>query len=837
MTKTTQWYFPVSLILNSLALIAAGLVTIAANAEFQSTTRTGLAVGTFIFAAVALISGIWLTRNPQKNKQFISAVTRINQRTRALNLATGILFALFWGLSWLPAEKTGSYFYYFVGLQPLIVWAAFASGFALVLGLTLSPGFSLENGRAYWREQKITLGVTLATVILFGLLAALTTWLKPWHANEPYWYGAGVPLLIWQVYVVILVVILVKQLRAAWPHHLDVLLFFAIWGVAAFFWVNQPLQESFFFTPRLFPNHEYYPFADLETFDRASQYALIGQGINNGDFFDRTLYIAFLIYLHTFAGQNYELLMNIQAGIFAIFPAIVYLIGKNLHSRTAGLIAAALAVWRGINALAAMSIIDTATAKHMLTDFPTAIGLAVFCLLLILWLKNPQENWAMAAWAAGTLSLTSLLRPHVMAVLIVFLLVVLLRSLPRLRTGLALTSLAFVAAFASIAPWTFFSGNNISIIDLYATRIRNVINERYRTPEQMPAVPGTSGLLSVVLPQSENKIETPFAVAHFLNNMQTSAFSLPIQPQMISLKETVKKGEAVWQIGWQGDLSSQAAIMISLGLALTALGMGAAAQKSLTVGLAPVGVFVIYTAANSLARTSGGRYIVPADWIVILFFGLGLAVFLEAVEAFFKRQASPAESAPPTAEKRRSVHWAVKAAGIISFFGLAGGLIPLSQHIHPVRYEPGDRQKLLAALEPVLPGLGLEQRFIEAFLQNNGDGVLIEGTALYPRFWGQGEGFPSWEPYNAVEYPRTIFVLIGPQPGYPPIMLAGPAPKFFPHNSHVIVVGCGQQTSGVYVINAHIVVLDNDVVYRTSPERPLECPIQPPLCNNNKSCR
>jgi hypothetical protein len=825
----TRWYPAAFLMLNSLALVITGLASLAANAEFQSAARTALSGMVFLLAALCLAGGLWLAKNEAKRPSIVQHI----QQSAWFVPFSGLVFTLTWPLAWLPAEKSGSLYYYFLGIQPLVGWATFASGLALLLGLSLRPDFSIEKGLAYWRNQKPTLKIALAALLLFALTAVLINWLKIWAANEPYWWGAGVPLLIWQVYLILLASILLWRIRFKLPRFSNILIFFGIWGISAWLWASQPLQPSFFFTPPLFPNHELYPFADLEFFDRSAQYALIGQGINNGFFFDRTLYIAFVIYLQTFFGQDYALLMSVQAGLFAVFPAVIYLIGVTLHSRPAGLIAAALASWRGVNALAGMTFINTSTAKHMLTDFPTGLGLAVFALFLVQWLQDPQTRWHKAALAAGTLGLTSLLRPHVMLILVIFLPVVFFVLLPNWRKGLAAASLGMLAFLAGIMPWTFFGGSNASIFRLYETRIRNVIEERYIEP-QIPALPGGApGLLrpSVV---EDKPPEVPFQVSQFLNNLQTSAHTLPLTPQLLNLHETVQDGEKVWSPDWQGDLSAQGMLMLWLGLGVTALGLGAAANRSRLAGFSLPAVFLLYAAANAFARTSGGRYLVPMDWIVIVFFGLGLTVLLEAGQSFFKREQGAAESDPPAAGVRKSAHWGVKALGVVACFGIIGGLIPLSQNLHPLRFEkvPND------ALVKKLGDYGLIETKIDEFLENNEAAALMDGAALYPRFLGQGYGIPSWPPYKAVEYPRTIFTLIGPRPAHVIVVLTGPVPDWLPHNSDVLVLGCKRDYEPERIYDALLVILpEKGVVYHANPERPLQCPVAEPICNNNKSCR
>jgi hypothetical protein len=312
---------------------------------------------------------------------------------------------------------------------------------------------------------------------------------------------------------------------------------------------------------------------------------------------------------------------------------------------------------------------------------------------------------------------------------------------------------------------------------------------------------------------------------------------LPLAPQLLSTREIIKGGETIWQTGWQGDLSLQAGLMLWIGLGLTALGIGTAVEKSRLTGLALPVVFIIYAAANALSRTSGGRYIVPIDWIVFTFLGLGLALLLEAGQAFFSRQITPTESAPPAAREDKLTHWGVRAAGVLLIFALVGGLIPLSQHIHSIRYTQKDTAQLINDLDRFLPQAGLDREMVETFLRENEKATILQGRALYPRFFHQGSGFRSWEPYSKKEYPRTILVVLGPKPDFDQIVLTGSPPSYLPNASDVIVLGCSQGEQ-FFSIHALLVVLPNEqIIYQADPDRPLQCPVVEPVCNNNKYCR
>jgi len=59
-------------------------------------------------------------------------------------------------------------------------------------------------------------------------------------------------------------------------------------------------------------------------------------------------------------------------------------------------------------------------------------------------------------------------------------------------------------------------------------------------------------------------------------------------------------------------------------LLILSIGFGTAWRKYKVAGAVPMMVFLVYNLATAVARTSGGRYIQPVQWIVYLYFGIGL---------------------------------------------------------------------------------------------------------------------------------------------------------------------------------------------------------------------
>ena len=136
------------------------------------------------------------------------------------------------------------------------------------------------------------------------------------------------------------------------------------------------------------PSKGFYPFVDAAFFDLGAQSAIYGNGLFFGIFMDRGLLSGFLAYIHMVFGQDYRVVVGVQSAIFAVFPALLYLLGDRLHSKPAGLVAAALAILKVSNAIAGGKLLSTSHPKLMLTEFPTGVVLVLFSLFMVLWLRE-----------------------------------------------------------------------------------------------------------------------------------------------------------------------------------------------------------------------------------------------------------------------------------------------------------------------------------------------------------------------------------------------------------------------------------------------------------------
>lgn len=817
---------------------------------FGLSVQSLLLVGLTLLAAFGFLAiGLLTLRGKFPAERLIRAL--LQYPAWSIGLLTIIALAG-WLLAWTPAERFGGNYYYALRLIPLAGWLSFACGtFALFL-FAARRGIDMANGRDMLRQNRATFLVSVVALIAFALIAWLASQrivgMNP--EEEDFWYGAGVPVLAWQVLTAILL-----GLGAAWGEKkflhngaketvgrvpVDVLAFVILWATAGFLWAQAPIASNFLISQPYPPNFEYYPAADGENYDLAGQYALIGQGLFNGGqmrvYFERPLYSTFLFYLHLLAGQDFTSLLNLQAFLYGVFPALAYLIGKNLRSRGAGTTLAIVLTLRGVNGLETGGILDNATQKMFLTEFPTAIGLALILVLAIRWAQQPQGRWQLAGWIGGCIGLWGFVRPHIAFLLPVGILLAIGLYVRRKRVAVALSGFVLLAYLAAVMPWMQFNGSGMSLVSMYWWRAQAIIQERFHRPQPQPG--GSLAhrqVASLGLPgdflEMRSKPLLEFALDHFLNNLALSTLSLPTALENLDPVTTIKQSETFWRPYWGGTLSSSARILLPINLILVALGIGLAWRRARHIGLFPLLGMLIYFAINSLVRTSGGRYLVPADWVVILYYVLGLTALFEFASAWLGNRVST----PLANLQAGGVKPAWHGMAVLTMVAALGGLIPLTNLFYSPRYERLDTSQIAEKLDnqPLLQfGMGAREK--QSFLEQE-QAILLEGRALYPRYiWrGVNPAIPghllSRKPYS-----RMAFTVIGRHGHAAVVLVTGDEWFDFPHATDVLVIGCLNEA----FVDAWAVILPElDVIYIRQPETPPRCPLPEPVCDNNGWCR
>jgi hypothetical protein len=705
-----------------------------------------------------------------------------------------------------------------------------------------------------------------AILTVWGLIAITGIGIVP---DDLYWNVAGVPLLAWQVWVAVGTVLISWFLytrfvfRKRFTRVSSLTIFISIWIIAAIVWIKTPLAPTFNAPGPYLPSKGFYPFVDAALFDLGAQSAIYGKGLFFGAFFDRGLLMGFLAIIHRIFGQNYIVVVGVQSAVFAIFPALIYVLGEKLHSKSAGLMAAVLAVLEVSNAIVGGKLLNTSHPKLLLTEFPTGIVLVLFSLFLVLWLKEHNSKGYYLAGVGAVIGIGILLRTHVFFMFPVAILFGLVVWKLRWKCALRDILLMVVAFFITVSPWMWRNQWVAGEPLFFLQRFNSVIEERYQPQSHIDqnrviSLPPSRSLKArATITRVEDTTifdQYQFIPKHFIHNLITSVLILPPSPVLDDLRYVVDNFP-YW--GRTADSSPSqlpgfTGIFLAANLIILSVGLGAAWKRIGFVSLVPLAVCLFYNLANAFARTSGGRYIVPVDWVVYFYYAIGLVEIIRfcitmigfKTNDFFERKFSYKH------DEVGKLNWSKTGLVILPFFLMVASL-PLIELASPGNTPPETTDALMQQLDKtsLFDKPGLSRPEVEEFLKNPA-ALLISGRGFYPRYYSHDEGEPIIPglitPYTPRDFPRLVFTLLLPNMDKS-VLLPIDKPRLkFPDAAEVIVGGCqiiqskNDPLSSYlnYIDAAFVVILDEPgEVYVRIPKVPLACPLRVPVCDNNHNCK
>lgn len=758
----------------------------------------------------------------------------------------------------LPAYRVGRWGAALERLRPLLLWLALVSGQAAILFWGRFFGFHVRSLKKYLSENRATfrllLGLLLVCAVIGVFIATTKVGIQP---DTMHWNESGVPILSGQVMISLIAALAglaIERLTGKWQvkRRLDMALFLLLWLIAAVFWVAEPQPPTFFAPGPYPPNEELYPFSDSAGYDLSAQYALIGQGLANRAHVDKPLLSAFLAGLHLLVGQDQSLLMNMQAALLAVLPALLYLLVRSLLNRSAALMAASLMIFHGVNAIAASRYIQTSSPKLIMSEFPLAVLLALFVIWLVRWLNYPGRDWIAPLTVGGTLSLATLVRHNVWLLVAATPLLAVPAFWRRWRAWLVSVLLMMGMLFLTVLPWMWRTTQVIGTPFYFLGPLRGVVwTNRYlpalNTPTPLSTLPTPT-----VTPMAANGETVPapasvsapgsdmtkkltraatFVSAHFLHNLTASVFILPLMPVFEDLEHILRGVFPFWQLPWDGTIPPLALLVLIFNLFLIALGAAVAWRRWGYIGWIPLAVFVAYLLSCAVARTSGGRYIVPVAWIMLVYYAMGWVEILNWLRILLGADGKDWGERSTDLRTGRTGWLRSMFSGLLF---LAVGSFPLVVDVAFPRVYPEQSEiELLKELDRsgILIQSGLNFETLAEFAAAE-DAWVARGRALYPRFYLQDQG--EAENYTRIRpYPRLTFSLIGTQLNRGVILPSETIPEL-PNGADVLVIGC----KGKYALDGWAVLwLEKGVLYRRSPDAPLGCPLPEPVCDENHQCR
>jgi len=178
----------------------------------------------------------------------------------------------------------------------------------------------------------------------------------------------------------------------------------------------------------------------------------MGNGIYRS--IDKSFFYAIVSVLNWLADGSYVQMLSYQSVLLALYPAVMYLIGKELHGRLTGLFLATIAIMQEINAIHLMDEFPLVSTKVLLSEPYMQLWTALIVLSLIIALKKNAIGISKPIIVSGgVLGLSTLFRLNTFLA-IPFILVIFLLQYGKKRGLLIRSSLLFLLGiFIALAPW------------------------------------------------------------------------------------------------------------------------------------------------------------------------------------------------------------------------------------------------------------------------------------------------------------------------------------------------------------------------------------------------
>ncbi|MBI5951801.1 MAG: glycosyltransferase family 39 protein [Chloroflexi bacterium] len=688
-------------------------------------------------------------------------------------------------------------------LSPLLDLLAvvFAEVIALILFSTLREKIedkeALTSFLAKLAIVLALLGVATIYISKTGMGIALI-YKGDWARGLP-----AVPLLEWQILLACLfcvgMVVVESNQKILTIPRLDFWISLLIWIATAAIWLSQPTVPNSSALEPIAPNFEIHPFSDAQTYDEYAQSVLVGNGFGKNEIPQRPLYIVFLALSHVFAGQNYASVITLQTLVFAFFPVLLYLFGREFFGRPIGISIALLAILRDYTSnLVSPFTGNISYSKLYLAEIPTAMFLILFLWVGMRWIKSEFPAFS-SFILGGILGVAMLIRTQVVVAFPMLLLFAFFSQPKKLIPIIKGALLTTVTMLLVISPWLWrnwrMTGqlifdnpeSQIANLALRYNRLNGVDVDITAQPDESNAEYNArlSDLASQALKQNPAGIAKGIANS-FLNHGVSNILLLPLRNSLTDFGELWTPIEPFWQ-KWEGTPTASQSMLLTFYVLLFGLGLSLAWHRNGWLGLLPLAVNLLYNLWTSIALLSGQRFLLTMDWSIYLYYMIGLFALLGVFLFSLERGRSVitrwlgVNTSQPTLQPLTGKWQSYLVAGVL-FFAI-GASLPLSEMAFPERYPP---VKQAEALDKIMASNVWKNSDIDPACFEKDRLIVSQGRALYPRYYEAkgGESFTDSVGYKVSDEGRLVFQILGQSNGRIIFPMSMP-PEFFPNASDV----------------------------------------------------
>ncbi len=726
MGKLNRTYITILLILGALEFFIATVFIFSLAPDPKNAFLLGYSVSRWAVAIITIGCGvisIYLARRTYQQGLPHKLETTLAQNISTLRSVSIFMFLVGVIIIISSPDHLGRYAEYFERLRPLLIIVTtlpFQFFFPIIFKQGAKPGTAI---------LKHVLTAFLVLALLAAFIALTRIGIDP---DTRFWNNmAGVPLTMLQLMIVLLMtfsgfqtVIKASTSIKVSPITVDICIALFIYIAGIWIWTQTPMLKHFNALRPAPPAFQYFPNLDARAHDLGALSILSGYGIYYGGYTDKPLYMVLLSFLHRLAGDDYNRISLFHLYIMGfILPALFWL-GKQIHSRHLGIAIALIILIRQRNAILLAHLLGGTNPRLLLTEIPALLGLIVLCIISFWWLKKNGSNmpvWPYALLAGGTLGALSLIRLNPIGLLPVILLVSAI-ALRKMYVNWFRQLLIFMLGFLLVlTPWVL-TGQDANGNSYMWVKFLDVINVRYFSagaPIEKTDQVYASGAINTASPSNLHTTESyqtvdthsfpGFVINHALHNAVTAFLALPdsLFSNEQVLKNLMQRPYLDQTATWHGELQARQIPFFALNLFLLALGLGWSWNRWKWAGIFPVLIFIGYIIVLGFARTSGSRYIVPVDWILFLYYSIGIIVLLEKFTNAFENISMEI----PLLESNRRARPTLPVFAVFTVL-LLSALIPIAQLPRITQNLPACENKIN---NPDYPQLS-----------------LLKGKALYP---------------------------------------------------------------------------------------------------------
>ena len=673
------------------------------------------------------------------------------------------------------------------------------------------------------------------------------------------WNKNGIPLQSIQLYsaLVLFYVFLKTGILSKIAKNKKWLNFFLIWIISAIIWSQAPMISHFFAPGPYEPNLTFYPYSDAVTYDLPAQTALNGWGFNFESYILKptVVFISFLTRYLT--KNNTTTAMLLQSAFYAILPAIIYLFGCALGGFGCGYLAAAFSLLKEWNALRTISV-STVHSRLVMSEFLTQILFALFCYAIFRWLQKSGKEILYAIVAGGCFCLGIFTRYNFLAMLPAALLLLIAAYWKKFRS-LAKPMLFFLLSILLTAAPFLYRESKLSwnIFDEFERTVRSVlIRQRFQgeapwTTHQNITVENAESA------ESENNSETPditevefntsqitqelsnnisnnnlsvfeSIINHGNRNIISSILTLPIEWVFQDLNHLYKQdGDGLWRDQWDGSFSTEQWAAIAVWTVLGAVSIGCLVRIHGLAGFSIIYFWVVYAFSIGFSRSSGGRYIVPTNWIPMLLLAFCCLLFFSRGKVTISK---------PVVNRLPAWKPVCTMAIFTAFFT---GMV-LFETLLPSK-STSDEKPDLDILKENLIDNKINWDLVEEQL-NSGIMHISHGVAVYPRFYYYKTGEHSASgAMMEKDFSRMTFIGINRDESeefsqeylMPHKELIGD----FPQDSIYRALSCSSSFGYEDILAVTIETPQGQqFTYVRDPLPEFSCPVPEPVCSANEVC-